>query len=145
MKLTTANEIERSFGGLGSGRGKLENPSRIRIDADDHVYILDGATIVVYDVFGNYIRTIGDLVLKHPSVFTVDQTTLFILDSCSITAMNEEGEIIGSVPVSAGITADSSCAIRDIAIAHDSLYILTEHHLSIQREPSEIRKSPDDR
>jgi DNA-binding beta-propeller fold protein YncE len=145
IKLTTANEIERSFGDFGSGKGKLEDPTRIRIDALDHVYVLDGKRIVVFDVYGNYIRTIGEGMFQNPSGMNVDQSMLYVLDSCTLFAINENGEIRGTTALAPQLPTGGSCPIRDLALSHDTLYILTEHALLLQRHPFESGNSRENR
>ena len=133
VKLTTANEIERSFGGFGSGKGKLANPSRIRIDPGDHVYVLDGNAIIVFDIYGNYLRTIGEGVLRNPSVFTVRDSKLYVLDSSTVVALDETGSVIDSTPLAPELFPGGSSALRDIAVTGNALFLLNDHNLIINR------------
>ena len=133
VKLTTANEIERSFGGFGSGKGRLQNPTRIRIDPDDHVYVLDGNVILVFDIYGNYLTTLGEGFFRSPAIFTVHDSKLYILDSCSIVTLDKSGNVFGSAPVTPDMTRTESCTLRDIAVAGGALFLLTEHHLFVEQ------------
>ncbi len=133
VKLTTANQIERSFGGFGSGKGKLQNPARIRIDPGDHVFVLDGDVIRVFDIYGNYLTTLGEGYFRSPSVFAVRDSKLYILDSCSVVTLDESGNVLGSAPVTPGISGPDSCTLRDIAVAGDALFLLTEHRLIVEQ------------
>lgn len=136
LKLTSANDVERTFGGIGSGGGRLENPSRIRIDRTEQVYVQDGSSLIVYDVYGNYLRSMGDGLFKDLRTFTVVGGTLFVLDSATVRAFDENGSPRGgfSMPP-AGPSVDPSM-LRDFAIEGDTLYLLTDTTLIIQRMPS---------
>jgi len=145
VKLTIANEIERTFGGFGYGNGKLVNPIRIRIDARDRVYVLDGKVIVVFDVYGNYLRTIGDGIFREPSVFAISLSTLYVLDSCSILSIDEKGNVLDRSVIDDQIGGSEPCSVRDIAVSHDALYLLTDHTVMISRKFFKTNESREDR
>lgn len=61
----------------------LSRPEDIYIDSLDHVYVADtgNGRIVVFDVWGNYLRTIGQEVLSKPTgVFVDDEGTVYVAD-----------------------------------------------------------------
>ncbi len=132
IKLTNANEIERTFGGVGSGEGKLENPSRIRVDAQDRVYVLDGRTIVVFDLYGNYLMRMGEGLFRNPSLFAIDQTRLYVLDTCNVLTLDLSGMPGPAIILDSIRRTHDVCEFRDIAVSRDSLYLLEEDRILVQ-------------
>ncbi|HEY6192185.1 MAG TPA: NHL repeat-containing protein [Bacteroidota bacterium] len=133
LKVNTSGSVEQEFGDLGAGEGRLSSPSRIRIGGDDRVFVLDSNRIVVFDIFGNFIETLGKGYFNHLRSFTVEGKILFALDSCTLYALNREGgRVRPPVPVvlSAG---PALCEAVDIDVQDDRLYLLTEHRVSVER------------
>lgn len=130
VEVSSGNEVQREFGGVGSGAGTLSQPSRVRVSEDDLIYVQDGNRVVEYDLFGNYIRTIGEGLFSHLRAFTVNRKDLYVLDSCRIISAGAEG---GIVPVVLSDTALNLCDVRDIAARKDSLYLLMQHRLLIEK------------
>ncbi len=66
----------RVFGGIDAGAGRLEQPQQLAVGPDGLVYVSDvgrnGGRVVVFDPFGSYIRTIGDVVLRAPAGLGLD-------------------------------------------------------------------------
>lgn len=61
----------------------LSRPEDIFIDSNDDVYVADtgNSRIVVFDTWGNYIRSFGEDVLSKPTgVFVDDQGTVYVAD-----------------------------------------------------------------
>lgn len=59
LKINGFNRLEKIFGNYESGRFVFSNPSLIRIDNQQQIYVLDGKNILVFDQFGNYLKTIS--------------------------------------------------------------------------------------
>ena len=59
LKVNQADQVDRSFGGPGAGKGALSAPTMVEVGPGDFVYVLDEERIVVFDSFGNYVREIG--------------------------------------------------------------------------------------
>ncbi len=76
------DEVERTFGGIDAGRGRLNNPKKIRVSADDRCYVLDGNTILVFDTFGNYVQTYPENLFVNLQAFSLVDENLVLIDSC---------------------------------------------------------------
>lgn len=92
VKISKENTIESSIGGTDAGRGRLRKPIKVRISNKDHIYIQDDNQILVYDIFGNYLRSIGKGIFQHISTFTIEGDTIYALDSCIIHRMDIDGK-----------------------------------------------------
>ena len=133
VKIGELNTVELTFGGVGSGEGKITNPRRIRISQDDKVYIQDGQRIMVYDIYGNYLYVIPALANNHFRTFTVSENSVFILDTSGVRGISKDMDTTISYPVSSDFV--------DIGVNNDSMIFLTRHGLTIiPLDPIWIRK-----
>jgi hypothetical protein len=58
VKISARGVYEREFGTYREGNGSLIDPRDITVTANDEILVLDKSTVVLFDRFGNYIRTI---------------------------------------------------------------------------------------
>lgn len=133
LKVNTSGAVEQAFGDLGAGEGRLASPTRIRIGGDDRVFVQDSNRIVVFDIFGNFIETLGSGFFSRLRSFTVEGKTLFVLDSCNVYAVIRGGGK-DHTPVPVVLSAGPAlCEAIDIDVQEDRLYLLTEHRVSVER------------
>jgi DNA-binding beta-propeller fold protein YncE len=91
VKIGKGNTFERAFGGIEAGTGRLRNPHRVRITGEDMVYVQDENTIVAFDLFGNYIRRVGEGLFSSLRLICVDGDVLYAVDSCSVVRITGKG------------------------------------------------------
>ncbi len=137
MKFDATNVFERAFGGSEAGKGRLHSPSRVRVGSDDLVYVQDGNSLVVFNVFGNFVRIIGDGLFSNLQTFALDQNALYALDSCTVRVLNHQGEVTRSYDlVREGLV--SGCEVKDFAVLGKQLYILTSKEIIFRNLPEKI-------
>lgn len=132
LKVNTSGAVEQSFGDIGAGAGRLESPSRIRVGGDERVYVQDGNRIVVFDIFGNYVETLGRDLFRHLRSFAVGNQTLYILDSCMVYEFGQGGKKDLTPVLVSQAAGPDLCEAVDIDVLEDRLYLLTEHRLSVE-------------
>ena len=132
VKIVNNNSFDRAFGGQGSGTGQLQDPSRVRISAADLVYVQDGNTLKVFDLFGNYVRTVGEGMFSNLKTFALTPNGLCVLDSCTLKMVGERGALDYEVTLPASDGENGDCSIRDFAVRGNTLYILTKQHLMLK-------------
>lgn len=68
LKLDVLGSPQLSFGDFDAGQGRLVNPQRLMVSRRGGVYVSDEeeSRIVVYDMHGNYLFTMGEGILKRP-------------------------------------------------------------------------------
>ncbi len=98
-KFNASFEPELTFGDFDWGQGVLQKPSHIFVSNDDIVYVTDSdaGNIMVYDYYGNFIRSIGDSLLKSPKGLCMnEQGHIFVADSelNRIFAFDAEGRLL---------------------------------------------------
>jgi DNA-binding beta-propeller fold protein YncE len=81
VKINKFGRIENTFGGFAQGRGKLKHPTKLCVSAKN-VCVVDEDRVVLFDYFGNYIKDIGETVLKKPSDVSLDEKErIFVSDT----------------------------------------------------------------
>lgn len=110
VKLDPSRVFERAFGGSDAGSGRLRSPSRIRVGENDRVYVQDGATLMMYDLFGNFL---GKMPLDSAAVFcAVKGDAAYLLVGKTLCRRSESADTtiilpVDSPPVDAGIVRTS--------------------------------------
>ncbi len=142
LKINSSGEVEKAFGDIGGGEGRLESPSRIRLGDDDHAYVLDGSRIVVFDIFGNYSGTLGNRVFRHPRSLTVAGHSVYVLDSCAVYVLGQGGEPEPVAFIDPPEGVPDLCSVVDIDVRDDRMFLLTAHrlvslHIDVNRLPRE--------
>jgi DNA-binding beta-propeller fold protein YncE len=132
LKVFNDRKVERIFAGLDAGSGRLHSPTRVRVDNSDRVYVQDENHLVVFDVFGNYIRTIGSGLFLQMRTFTVNSNQLYILDSCSVFVLKADGTVENRIEISLAEESTHNCAVVDLAVQDNRLFLLTRHHIYVR-------------
>ena len=125
LKISPFNTVERVFGGFDAGLGRLIRHGQIEIGPDDRVYVIDERRVVVFDNFGNYVRTIGSGVLQQPTGLSFN-VHLYVADGDSIHVFRESGALVQSIDAADLIRVESGTVdIVDVAVYRSLLYVLT--------------------
>jgi DNA-binding beta-propeller fold protein YncE len=130
VKVGGISRVERTFGGFDAGSGKLNQPSRIAVGPSDRVYVLDGARIMVYDVFGNFLTSLYEHMWKSPTALYADAERVLVVDDGKVFWFGPDHQLLGQLPVSG-----SSGVVRGIARSRRKLFLLGEHGLAVLPDP----------
>ncbi len=137
LKMNSDNKFERTFGGIEAGKGRLHYPSRIRVSASDRVYVQDEQSLVVFDIFGNYIMTLGNGLFKNIQTFAVDQSSVAVVDSCSLLLFNVKGSFVKKISLPAS-AIEHLCRAVDIDVQKKQLFILMQKEVIVYPFEEEI-------
>lgn len=85
VNINSTGRVERSFGALNDGAGRLLDPSQIETDDDDNIYVLDGERLLQFDPFGTFVRNIPLPIGLRPHAMSIDRDTLLLVDSTRIS------------------------------------------------------------
>jgi DNA-binding beta-propeller fold protein YncE len=99
IKLDNFYAYERTFGGFGYGQGSLRDPLGISVDLKGNVYVADSQNdrVAIYDLFGNYSKSVGEKVLRKPSGVTVGEDGLIYVantENNSIAIFDPDGNLV---------------------------------------------------
>jgi len=80
IKINSFGMVERAFGDMNAGEGRLMDPSKIEVDEDDNIYVLDGRRVLQFDPFGSYVRDIASFFGEQHEIvsISVDRDTLVV-------------------------------------------------------------------
>jgi DNA-binding beta-propeller fold protein YncE len=131
VKVNTFSTIERTFGGIEAGKGQLRNPRKVRVTNEDLVCVLDQQRIVVFDNFGNYVRTIGEGALTDPRGMTIHRDTLYVVDGKAIRMFDSEGRLLDVLVPSGTVQEGSEQPFNDIAVNGQRLFVLTDQEVKV--------------
>lgn len=129
----------KPFGDFRAGKGALGAPSRIRVTASDRVIVQDSASLVMFDIFGNFVRTLGKEMFPSLRAFAVDGKNLYVLDGCSIVILNAEGDVRSRFDVPTTGHWPPCEEIVDFQVDHDRILLLTAHSVTAETVPSADR------
>jgi hypothetical protein len=128
VKLNGFSQIERTFGGLGAGRGRLEKPTRVEIGPNDNVYVVDGKRVVVFDGFGNYLRDLIEEAFSGNILLAGDELGVVVLSGDSMYVFDEENRLWASLSLTTLMNGEHK-GIRAMALSRGTLYLLASDGL----------------
>jgi len=137
LKINTASVMERTFGGVDAGKGRLRNPRQLNVTTKDLVCVLDEARIVLFDNFGNYLRTIGTGLLKNPTGMTIVNDTVCVVDNREILLFDTAGRLLSVLQPEDSDKGEGEVRFTDLAVYRQHLYVLTEHSVKVFRRNKE--------
>jgi hypothetical protein len=79
-KVDRTSQVERTFGGLTAGAGRLTHPGRLAIGPGQTLYVIDGGRIIAFDTFGNFLRSCYEGIWEHPKAILGDPTRIIVVD-----------------------------------------------------------------
>ena len=133
VQLDVFRNYVRDFGGIISGEGKLRDPSKIRIDFQNNIHVLDNDRIVSFDVFGNYIKSFNN---DFPVIgISFYQNKFVLLEKDQIKFINTQTEdktvlSLNELFTQTGLN-NNNLLPKDIFINDNQLYLLCNHKLFI--------------
>lgn len=97
IELNNFFEYERTFGGFGEAG--LRDPLGVCVSQNGNVYVADSRNdrVVVFDAFGNFLKSIGEKILNNPAGVTVGQDQLIYVANTgknNIAVFDIEGNLI---------------------------------------------------
>jgi len=135
LKLNAGGEPQITFGDIEAGRGRLMSPSRMHISPGGRVYISDRElqSVLVYDIYGNFLFTFGHNRMNKPSGMTwIPPGILAVADPSgpSVLFFSADGEYLHQLNSS----ADSPYLFAepvDVTLHRNRIYILDRKNACI--------------
>jgi DNA-binding beta-propeller fold protein YncE len=134
LKVSRLSKVDRYFGGFDAGKGRLITPSRIALGPRDHVYVLDGFRIAVFDNFGNYLDDLGTGQLREPIALDGDQDVVVVVDSVGLWFFGMNDRSLARIPLDELQIGFSS--VRDVAVSPGRVFLMTDQGMHVLDSPS---------
>jgi hypothetical protein len=129
----------KPFGDFRAGKGALGAPVRVRVTSSDRVVVQDSAALVMFDIFGNYMRTLGRDMFPALRSFAVDGKNLYVLDGCSIVILDGEGILRSRFTIPTTGHWPPCGEIVDFQVDRDRIILLSAHAVRMEPLPSPER------
>ncbi len=137
-KVNQFTQVERTFGGFSAGEGRLYSPSQVECGPEDRVYVVDGARLVVFDNFGNFLHVLSGVFHLPLSLYANDERVV-VVDSSNVYCFDGEERAVCSVPVETFFGVQGK-EIRSIALSRDSVFALTANGLLAAPDPARLER-----
>ncbi len=134
VTVDASNRLEGSFGGFGGGAGKLDHPLQVAMGPGDQVYVLDPPRILVYDLFGNFLSSLADGLVRAPVRIAGDDRGIVVADGQDLVFFDASHRPVLRMPV-ADVTGHPSAGVQSLCCAGGKVYVLTPGALHILPDP----------
>ena len=123
LKLDVFGEPQLSFGDFDAGEGRLLDPRRITVSGEGLVYISDveGGHIVVFDVHGNFLTSLGAEKLERPLGLAIYHGNILIADDAKRKIMVFRQNVLIGEFGGLGVRLEKPV---DVAVWQDRIFVL---------------------
>lgn len=121
VKWDQDRNIIQLIGEYNQGEGALSRPVALELGPNETLYVLDTghASVLVYDAFGGYLRSIGEGLLDDATSLVHHLDRLFIVLQDRLVVMHEAGRLDVVVAV------EGPGPLLDVAFHEGELFLLT--------------------
>jgi len=146
LKVNRFTHVERVFGGFGGGEGRLQEPSQLEVGPNDHVYVLDGERVLVFDTFGNYLSELGMGLFDSPQSLFADERGVVVLSDGTLFCFDSAERFFLRVGIEE-ILDPAGEELRAVSMGGGHLYLLMSDGVHVLNDPRAVeldkdRKSP---
>jgi hypothetical protein len=134
LKFNQQLQLERTFGSIEAKEGRLQQPLKILLSPDDRVYVLEPHRLVVFDYFGNFIRTVGERIIRQAHGFDVGSDGLVVATEDSLLWFSPDGRMKTAIAASAIVAEVPLIPLRDVVLSplhRDRLFLLTPQQVVV--------------
>lgn len=121
------NAVERVFGGIDAGEGRLQDPVALATDGAKLLFVLESGRVAVFDYFGSYLRQFGRGLFADAQGLAVTEDRVLVVTSDALHFFAPSGEHLGSIGHGAMVLAGETGEFRDAIYTSPFLLILTTH------------------
>ena len=134
VKIDRSSHVERTFGGLTAGSGRLIRPRKLAFGPGDVLYVIDENRIMAFDVFGNFLRSCYEGVWDAPSAIAGTDDRIIVADGRGLTCCERTRGPIERWNVGE-IAPALKGNVRAIAMHGGYLYLLGEEGCAVVKDP----------
>jgi DNA-binding beta-propeller fold protein YncE len=130
LKFNPQNFYERTMGDVNSGKGKLQNPIKL-FATTSRIIVGEHMRVVVFDYFGNYMRSIGEGIVSALTGFAVCKNGFIMASSDTIWLYSQDGDLMNTTPLNHLMSSERIERIQDVACSGDQIFILSPHKIHV--------------
>jgi DNA-binding beta-propeller fold protein YncE len=127
LAVSSFKTVDRVFGDIGSGDGRLQDPVALATDGSRLLYVLESGRAVVFDYFGNYIRQFGRGLFSDAQGLAVTDDRTLVVTPDTLHFFTAAGDHLRSVTRKEMVLAGDVGDFRDAIYTSPFLLILTTH------------------
>ncbi len=131
LSVTGFDMISNTFGGIESGRGRLQDPIAMCTDGRKTLYILERERIVAFDIFGNFKFDFGSGELNEARGITMSGEQVLAVTAESIVLFSAEGAHTQTWDQTSMVFSSPVKEFRDAALIGKFLLLLTDENVII--------------
>lgn len=128
LALRGLNTVERVFGGIESGEGRLKDPVALATGDSQLLYVLESDRVVVFDQFGSYLRQFGQGRFTDAQGIAAGRGVVIVVTPDRLLLYREDGTPLREIGTSDLVLAGATEEFRDADFSPPHLLILTTHH-----------------
>lgn len=128
LALRGFNTVERVFGGVESGAGRLQDPVALASDGSERLYVLESGRVVVFDHFGNYLRQFGAGRFTDAQGLAVGEAGLLVVTPDVLLLFSPDGDFRRSFTRARLVLGGGTGEFRDAVFTPRHLILLTTNH-----------------
>ncbi len=138
VKFDQRMKFERHFGGIEAGAGRLQKPLDILTGGRGEVFVLEPEAVVEFDYAGNYVRRIGEGVLKDARGFGIYGFGLVVADSAEVRFFDERGHVLKGIqgPL---LMLEPGEELMDVGVREGKIFLLTTKRIQVFRFAEVVR------
>jgi hypothetical protein len=131
MKMNPFFNFEKNFGDINAGEGKLDNPTKMKIDEENTIYVLDINKICLFDGYGNFINRIRISTEDSIKAFYIKDNSIYLVLPDKIKIINKSGKSIDMIPLNPFGGLENLKNITDVFLNDKFIFVLTKRNIFV--------------
>ncbi|MBE0642919.1 MAG: NHL repeat-containing protein [Bacteroidetes bacterium] len=127
LAVSAFKSVDRVFGGIASGDGRLQDPVALATDGDKLLYVLESGRVAVFDYFGNFMRQFGSGVFSNAQGIALLPDRVVVVTPDALHFFAPAGDHLRSIDRKSMVLASDAGEFRDAVWCSPFLLILTTH------------------
>lgn len=125
LKVNGFSRLERTFGNYENGRITLMNPTKIKVDFNQVIYVLDSDKLILFDQYGNYLKTIP-LIKDVVDFFVQDESILILTEENLYRLIDQNFEKVNII-----LLEENEIKFNSIKVSDGKIYLVSENKILI--------------
>lgn len=127
LALRGFRHVERVFGGIDAGPGRLRDPVALASGREERLYVLESGRVVMFDYFGNFLGQFGNDMFTDAQGLAITPGGVLVVTPETLYLFAAGGDHLRTIPHSSLVFASDPGEFRDATYTSIFLLILTTH------------------